>query len=163
MLAMESQYAQYAAGEDRPLGGFTALMGTYLAAVAGLAAAARLSGRRIPEPTAWDVLLWAGANYRLSRLLTKDPVTSPLRAPFTRFKGTSGPAELAEDVRGSGLRKAVGELVTCPFCTGLWIATSFAAGSVFAPGPTRMAAATLTSLALSDLLHFARAQLQSHA
>src|SRR6266568_6180594 len=51
------------------------------------------------------------------RLITKDPVTSPLRAPFTVFEGQEGQAELKEEVRGHGARKAVGELVTCPFCS----------------------------------------------
>ena len=121
------------------------------------------SSRTIPEPTPWDVVVIAGATHRLSRLVAKDPVTSPLRAPFARFKGTTGPAELAEEVRGSGLRKAIGELLTCPFCTGMWISTGFAAGLVFAPRPTRLAAGTLTALAASDLLHFARTRIQQAA
>ncbi len=153
----------YAAGDDRPLAGFAALMGAYLAAVGAIGSVARLTGRRVPEPTVWDVVLWAGANHRLSRLIAKDPVTSPLRAPFTRFKGTTAPAELAEEVRGQGVRKAVGELLTCPFCTSLWIATGFAAGSVFAPRQTRVAGAVLTSLTISDLLHFVRARAQQAA
>ena len=153
----------YAGGEDRPLGSFVGVMATYSTVVAGLAAAARLTRRTIPEPTPWDMVVIAGATHRLSRLVAKDPVTSPLRAPFARFKGTTGPAELAEEVRGSGLRKAIGELLTCPFCTGMWISTGFAAGLVFAPRPTRLAAGTLTALAASDLLHFARTRIQQAA
>jgi hypothetical protein len=38
----------------------------------------------------------------------------PDRVPFTAYQGTSGPAELDEEVRGEGVQKAVGELVTCP-------------------------------------------------
>ena len=48
-----------------------------------------------------------------------NPVTSPLRAPFTAYQDTSGPAELQEEVRGSGAQKTVGEHITCPFCTGI--------------------------------------------
>ena len=66
-------------------------------------------------------------------------MTSPLRAPFTRFEGPQGNAELAEEVRGSGARKAVGELVTCPFCLGPWVATALTAGLTFAPGVARPA------------------------
>ena len=45
------------------------------------------------------------ATHKLSRIIAKDPVTSPLRAPFTTFEGTSGPAELAEEPSsGQGLR-----------------------------------------------------------
>jgi hypothetical protein len=49
----------------------------------------------------------AAAAHKLSRLLAKDPVTSPLRAPFTSYQGTQGPAELKEEVRGQDGRKTV--------------------------------------------------------
>jgi hypothetical protein len=62
-------------------------------------------------------------------------------------------------VRGTGARKAVGELLTCPFCTGMWISTGLCAGLVFAPGVTRLAASGLTALTGSDFLHFLRAKL----
>ncbi|MFD0327857.1 DUF1360 domain-containing protein [Streptacidiphilus monticola] len=106
------------------------------------------------------MLLTAGAVHRLARLVAKDPVTSPLRAPFTTYQGVSGPSELAEEVRGSGARKAVGELVTCPFCTGLWIAGGLTAGQVFAPDATRLVSAALTAVTGADLLHFVRSWLQ---
>jgi hypothetical protein len=52
-------------------------------------------------------------------------VTSPQRSPFTAFEGTSGPAELAEDVRdGDSHRKTTGELISCPFCIGTWVAVA---------------------------------------
>ncbi|MEU4211756.1 DUF1360 domain-containing protein [Streptomyces sp. NPDC026206] len=158
--AAEKERAAYADGAEHPLGTYAATMGVYAAGVAALAAAARLTRRPLPEPTPWDVLLCAGATHRLSRLLTKDPVTSPLRAPFTRFRGTTGPAELDEEVRGHGPRKAIGELVTCPFCAGMWTVTGIMAGMVFAPRATRLAAAGMTALAGADLLHFARVWMQ---
>jgi hypothetical protein len=83
-----------------------------------------------------------------------DSASSPLRAPFTRYKGVSGPAELAEEARGGGVRKAVGELVTCPFCLSQWVATGFVLGFALAPRPTRMAASVFASLALADFLQF---------
>ncbi|RSS72768.1 DUF1360 domain-containing protein [Streptomyces sp. WAC06614] len=131
-------------------------MGVYSATVLGLAAAARAAGRRLPEPGLRDVALHAVATHQLARLLAKDPVTSPLRMPFTRFRGTSGPAELQEEVRGSGARKMMGELLSCPFCTGLWIATGLTGASLFAPRATRLAAATLAALAGADFLQYAR-------
>jgi hypothetical protein len=151
------------AGEDRPQGALLALTGVYVTAVAGIAAAARLTRRPLPVPGPWDVVLLAGATHRLSRLITKDSVTSPLRAPFARFEGTSGPGELQEEVRGRGARKAVGELLTCPFCVGVWTATGLAAGLVFAPRATRLAAGSLTAVAAADLLHFGRAIAQHAA
>lgn len=131
-------------------------MAAYAGVTGALSGAVKLSGRRLPARVPWgDLALLTVATFRVSRLLSKDPVTSPLRAPFTRFEGTSGPAELKEEVRGSGFRKAVGELVTCPFCLAQWTATAFAFGLVLAPRPTRFVAAVMTAVAGSDLLQLA--------
>jgi len=161
--AVREEEQAYTGGEDRPLGGYTGTMAVYAGVVAAIVGTARATRRTLPEPTAWDLVLCTGATHRLSRLLAKDPVTSPLRAPFTRFRGTTGPAELQEEVRGTGLRKTIGELVTCPFCTGLWISTGLAAGLVFAPRATRLTATALTALTGADLLHFLRARMQQAA
>ncbi|HEY0718014.1 MAG TPA: DUF1360 domain-containing protein [Streptosporangiaceae bacterium] len=158
------QEQRYAHGENFPLGGYVAAMSVFGGIVAAAAATARLTGVRLPDRISpWDTAVTAVATHKLSRLLAKAPVTSPLRAPFTAFEGTSGPAELAEDVPGSGARKTIGELVTCPFCLGMWVSTGFTAGYVFAPRATRLAATTLASLAGSDFLQFAYAYAEQKA
>lgn len=153
----------YAGDEDRPLGSFLAMMGIYSTATAAMAAVVRRSGKDLPDVTWSDIALVAGATHKLSRLVAKDPVTSPLRAPFARYKGQSGEAELAEQVRGTGPRKAMGELITCPFCVGQWVATGFVFGLVLAPRPTRLAASVFTSLTGADFLQFAYAKTQQAA
>jgi hypothetical protein len=161
---IHAEKAAYTAGEERPLGSFVSLMGAYAATVAAGAAAVRASGAALPETVGTrDLALISVATFRVARLLAKDPVTSPLRAPFARFAGTSGEAELAEEVRGSGPRKAIGELVTCPFCVGQWVATGFAFGLVLAPRATRLAAASLTAVAAADTLQFAYAKVEQAA
>jgi hypothetical protein len=158
----QSVAGDYAGDEERPLGSFVMLMGAYAAMVVGLSGAVWRSGRRLSEHTGWpDLLLLSIATHKIARLLAKDPVTSPFRAPFARFTGTSGEAEVAEEVRGSGPRKAVGELVTCPFCVGQWVATILAFGLVLAPGPTRLVAGVFTALTGADFLHLAYTKLQS--
>ena len=162
-LAHREKHA-YTQGEERPLGSFAALMGAYGATVAALSAAVRVSGRELPERfSGSDLALVTVATHKLARVIAKDPVTSPLRAPFTTFDGTSGEAELAEQVRGSGPRKAIGELVTCPFCLGQWVATGFVFGLVLAPRPTRLAASVFTALTGADVLQLAYAKAQSWA
>ena len=152
---------EYEGDRDRPLGGFLAVAGTYAAAVTGGVVVLRRRRQALPERlAAADLALVTVATHKLSRLLAKDPVTSPLRAPFTRYEGMSGPAELAEKVRGTGLRKAVGALVTCPFCLAVWVATAFVFGLVVAPRSTRLAAAVLTAVTGADVLHFAYAALE---
>ena len=100
------------------------------------------------------------ATHRLSRILAKDPVTSPLRAPFTRYTGTSGPAEVSEETRGTGLRHSTGELLSCTFCLAQWVATGYAAGLVFLPDLTRLTGATMTAVAGADALHLLYTRMQ---
>ena len=146
----------YAGDEERPLGDYLTLVAGYGVSVAVLTALARRFGRHLPErPALSDLVLLSVATHKLSRRLAKDPVTSPLRAPFTRFSGRSGEAEVAEEVRGTGPRKAVGELVTCPFCLGQWVVTALGFGLVFAPRPTRFACGLLSALTVSDFLQLA--------
>lgn len=160
--AARAQQTGYAGEEDRPLRGYAMTMATYGTMLGALTAAARLTGQEVPDGFApADITLGALATHKLSRLLAKDPVTSPLRAPFTSYEGTAGPSELQEGVRGKGGRKAVGELVTCPFCTSVWVATGMATGLIFFPKATRVARDTLAMLAGADLLQFAHALLQN--
>lgn len=154
---------EYAPGSDRPLAGYATLMGLYGAAVTAGTVALRRRGRPLPEVRAFDIALMGVATHKLARRMTKDSVTSPLRAPFTRYEGVAGPAELQEEVRGSGLRKAVGELITCPFCISQWVATGFVFGLLTAPRATRWAASVLASLALADFLQFAYAWAEQQA
>jgi hypothetical protein len=91
-------------------------------------------------------------------------VTAPLRAPFTRYSGNGGPAEVMEEVRATGgLRHSLGELLTCPFCLDVWISTGFAIGYVFAPRATRLVAATFTAITGADFLQLAYAKAQQAA
>ena len=150
------QKHEYTQGEDRPLGGFLGAMGVYSAVVAAGATAVRASGRPLPERIPLgDAVLLTVATFRLARRIAKDPVTSPLRAPFATFHGASGEAELAESVRGHGPKHAVGELLTCPFCLAQWVGTGFVFGYATAPRATRLAALTMTTVAGSDVLQFA--------
>jgi Protein of unknown function (DUF1360) len=142
--------------QERPLGAYLVLMGTFTAACGAFAAWVRATGRTLPERVEpGDIVLVAVATHKLSRLVTKDRVTSSLRAPFTRFQDDAGPGEVEEAARGHGLRRAIGELVICPYCIGLWIAAAFVCGLVAAPRTTRLVAAAFTALTGSDALQIA--------
>lgn len=145
---------EYSAGHSRPLPAYSAVLGTYATAVSLLAVIGRARGVRLPERfTVQDTVLLCAATHKASRLLTKEAVTSPLRAPFTRYEQATGEAEVNEAVRGNGVRHAVGELLTCPFCLGVWIASGLTAGLVFAPRVTRLVTSALTAIAASDTAH----------
>lgn len=148
----------YAPHEHRPLGGYTAELAGYGALVGAVALAARAGRATLPErlPAA-DVALLSVATHKLSRLLAKDAVTSPLRAPWVRYDDAAGPGEVNEQVRypHGGPRHALAELVTCPFCLGVWVATVLTGGLLVAPRITRLVAAGLTAVTAADFLQFA--------
>lgn len=147
---------EYSAGQDRPLGGYLGLISIYTSGTAAAALAAKLLKRPIPQRVnTADLLLVGIGAHKLSRMIAKDPVLSPFRAPFTTFAGQSGEAELAEDVRGHGLQHAVGELLTCPFCLAQWVATGLVAGLVLAPKATRLLASVVTAKAIADTAQLA--------
>ncbi|WNV87824.1 DUF1360 domain-containing protein [Umezawaea sp. Da 62-37] len=149
--------SNYAGDEARPLGGYLRAMGGFTGLVGVAAAVGKARGARLPEGFSWsDTVLVSVAVHKASRLLTKSSVTAALRAPFTRFEGSTGEGEVAESVPPTGdHRHALGELLTCPFCSGVWLATAFTAGLVLAPRATRLVATTLTTIAGSDYLHLA--------
>ena len=148
----------YAPHEHRPLDGYVVTMSAFGALAASFAVAAKVTGRPVPERvSAQDVVLISIATHKLSRLLAKDSVTSPLRAPFTRYAEPVGAAEVNEEVRdqGSSIRHSIGELITCPFCLAVWVATGLTGGLVLAPRLTRLATTAMTATAVSDFLQMA--------
>ncbi|WP_086667315.1 DUF1360 domain-containing protein [Lentzea kentuckyensis] len=150
-------------GEGRPLPGYLLAIGSYTALAGAVAATGRLTGVRLPERfSLGDTALVGVATHKASRLLTKEAVTSPLRAPFTRYEEPAGHAELTESPRSDHpARHAIGELLTCPFCAGVWIASGLTAGMVFAPRLTRLVSTALAAVAASDTLNLVYDKLKS--
>lgn len=144
------------------LAGFAGSISVYGLVVAGLLAGLRASGRELPERYELaDVLLGGVATHKFSRLVSKGSVTSPIRAPFTEFEGPAGSAEHNEQVRGHhGVRHTIGELLTCPFCLGVWTGTAYVAGLVVAPRLTRTWAAVFSVVGVSDALQHGYARLR---
>ena len=146
----------YRNGNERPLSGYLSLMSVYATGTLSAALAAKALRRPAPERwSPWDVTQLALATHKTARAIAKDPVTSPLRAPFTTYEGVSAPSELHEEVRGHGLQHSFGELLTCPMCLAQWVATGFTMGLIIAPGPTRAALAVMTAVAGADFLQHA--------
>lgn len=146
-------------GPEQPdrLAGYTAVMAVYASLfAAALAVADRRSGRDTRSaPQMWsDVILVGVASHKLSRLVTKQTVAAPLRAPFTRDVGPAGAGERNVRPKGSGLRHSLGELLACPFCVDVWIASAGTAGLRLAPGVARPALTTFAAVAVADLLQF---------
>ncbi len=146
----------YADPQERPpFRTYATLAAVLNTGFAGALLAAKRSGRLPESVSTKDLVLIGTASHKLSRVIAKDKVTAFLRAPFTEYQGRGGPAEVEERARGEGVRRAVGELLICPYCLGLWAAGAFHAGLMFAPRVTRVTASTLTALTLSDFLQIA--------
>jgi Protein of unknown function (DUF1360) len=150
-------YAGYAPPQEQPpFAAYATFATAFHAAMAGAVVAAKRSGRDLPQRVeAGDIVLIGMASYKLSRLVSKKKITAFVRAPFTELEGEGGPAELEEKPRGNGLRRAVGELLICPYCLGLWASGAFHAGLLLAPRATRFSASVLTAMSISDFLQIA--------
>jgi Protein of unknown function (DUF1360) len=130
----------------------------------GFVAEHRRSGRELPERLSTaDLALLAAATQKLTRLIAKDRVTSFARAPFMRYTGEAGPGEVSEEPRGTGLRLAIGELVSCPFCLAVWVGGGLAGSHLRRPKETRWVATLLALVAASDVLQFAYVAAQERA
>jgi hypothetical protein len=149
--------AGYADPQERPpFLPYLAFMGIFGTLVSTALAIAHRQGRELPAKIGASELMLVGtASHKLSRLISKDKVTSPIRAPFTELEGKGGPAELEERSRGSGFQKAIGELLICPYCLGLWVVAGFSVGLIFAPRVTRFVASLFSALTISDFFQIA--------
>ncbi|WP_251014466.1 DUF1360 domain-containing protein [Rhodococcus qingshengii] len=147
------------------VGGHAAMLAGYGLVVATISAVAAFTGKKLPgKMSTRDLAVTALAAHKLSRTVTKDAVTSPLRAPFVDHDGDGGPGEVMESPKHEdGLRGSVGELLTCPFCFDVWALTALTAGRVFAPRVSGVSVDALAALAGADFLHLAYAKAQQAA
>ena len=142
--------------QEQPLAGRITLVSAFAASLAAAGLAARVTGHAPPErPHPADVAMIGLATHKLSRLLTKSKATSFLRAPFTELQAPRGGGEVDERPRGRGVRRAVGELLVCPYCLSQWISAGFTAGLVLSPRATRLIAASYSAQTLADFLQLA--------
>lgn len=118
--------------------------------------------KELPERIApYDLLILGAASYRLSRIITKERVAAPLRSPVTKQSFDDSGLTNQEQPRGEGAERVLGELVTCPFCVGSWVAAGFTYSLVLAPRHTRFIAGILAVDAASGLLHCVFSKMRS--
>jgi hypothetical protein len=150
----EGTFEEYKKGEDVPLFSYGVLAGLFNLLFALFLLVARLSGKSIPERMdAKDIALLGMATHKLSLVGSQDAITSPIRAPFTELNEKESPKKVDERPRGEGIRRSVGELLTCQFCLGVWVASFFTYGFVLLPRTSRLVAAVFAAVTVSDFLH----------
>src|SRR5919201_470392 len=95
-MGLRRIYAGYA-DEPQPFAPYAGLMTFFNVAYAGAALLAARSRGGLPERySLLDVALVGAASHKLSRLIAEDKVTTPLRAPFARFKEDAPHGEVDE-------------------------------------------------------------------
>lgn len=143
----------YSPREPTHVAGYLGLLTAFGTGVAALTVGGRLTGRSLPDgydPV--DLLIGGVATYKFARLVSKDAVTTPFRAPFTTFEENAGSGEVNEEPRKGHPVHTIGELVTCPFCLAPWISTGYVAGLVLCPRVARTWAAVCGIVGVSDML-----------
>lgn len=71
-----------------------------------------------------DFILLSLASFRLTRLIVYDKITSFLRKPFFEEvgeKNEKGEIEIFIVPKKSGIKGWLGQLLSCYWCTGIWI------------------------------------------
>jgi Protein of unknown function (DUF1360) len=139
-----------------PHGAYATIAGVFFG---GLATVAALS-RRSPPGTALELAALAAATFKVSRMLTRERVGSFVRQPFVE-----GDADTGEDEHpaGTGLQRAIGELVTCPRCLGTWSAAALVSTEMISPRFGRLVTWSLGASAANDFLQAAFAALRAKA
>lgn len=138
--------------DPRPLAGYAVLLGGYTGLVGTATWLLRRRGARVDPVGPLELGMLGLATAHISRLLTKDSVTSVIRAPFTTFDEPAGEGESNEQVVRHGVAHAVGELLTCPFCTGQWVATGLVVGRAAAPQITAGVVTVAAAARLADFV-----------
>jgi hypothetical protein len=139
---------------ERPLGSYTALIGAFSAIFGGGILLANATGRLPRRPSLADIALAGVAAHKVSRLIARDKVAAPVRAPFTATV-EDDEGRLVDQPTGTGMRRAVGQLLTCPKCVGQWACATFVLGTIWSPRTTRAVESVFAADAISDFLHAA--------
>ena len=127
--ASSSDYAALSAG-------WAALLGAVLVA-------ARDKGDEPVRPA--EVVPLGLATFALAKLVAKEKVDAWVREPFVEERAGG------REPKGEGLRYAVGELITCTRCVGVWSALGLTALRVTRPREARVVNAVLGASAINDV------------
>lgn len=84
-----------------------------------------------------DLLILVLASFRLTHLIVFDTITSFIRNPFLLVSyeaDVTGQLVRNVQVKGTGLRRWIGELLSCHWCVGVWVAAGIVGLYLYVPG-----------------------------
>jgi Protein of unknown function (DUF1360) len=160
-MAVETGAPPRAQSPPPPYHAYAAIMGAFAGGLAVVGAFAGALDRDPQEYTWLDLATLGAASFKASRTITRDEVTSFLRAPFVEGEAHGGGGE--EPVASGDLQQAIGELVTCSRCGGTWAAAFLASTQVLAPRFGRLLTWSLAAAGINDWLQAGFAALTEKA
>jgi len=126
---------------------YAVINGVYLSGLAAVAVLAARSDDRDGIPLV-ELPVIGVAAFALADVLAKQKVTTWLREPFVEESADHKPLR----PEGSGLRYALGELLTCTRCVGSWCALGLVGLRIAAPAPGRAITAVFAAAGLNHYL-----------
>jgi hypothetical protein len=133
---------------------YVTLTGLFTSLLAAFALRERRNHENL-ELRPFDLVLLGLATFRLGRLAAYDKVFETFRLPVAETRPDETGAGDTVVPRGSGVRQALGELISCPICVGTWIGATLVYGLGVAPRVTRALLAIMSSVGLAEILNAA--------
>jgi hypothetical protein len=128
---------------------YAMLEAVFAAGMAGLIALTRRRERDgTPAIPLDELALLALATFTLADVLAKEKISTWIREPFVVEDADHKPVR----PEGSGLRHAVGELLTCTRCIGTWSALALVALRTASPAAGRATVRVLALAGINDLM-----------
>jgi hypothetical protein len=124
---------------------YAALNAVFAALLAGVVVAARERSRESEPLTTRDLAVTGAATFALSKVIARERIGSWVREPFVDEEHGRRP-------RGTRMRHAVGELLTCTRCVGAWSALGLVGLRLTSPATGRVVNDVLAVSAMNDWL-----------
>lgn len=149
----------------------TDVVARYAPLMAGFSAATavlvRLAARRGASPGGpLELTETALAAFYVTRVIAKEKVGAVVRHPFVEPHPDADPADPhgeAKQPTGDGLRRSIGELVTCTRCLGPWAGAALTVGQAFAPRSAPLVTRILALAGANSLLQASQTLLAESA
>ena len=151
MVTSDERRARGPAASPRPpYGAYAGIVGAFAGVLGVAGVLARALGRDPRHDTTLDLAVLSVATFKAARTISRDDVTSFIRAPFV--EGEAGGDSEEAPVETGDLQQAIGELVTCSRCVGTWAAAGLATTQILAPRFGRLLTWSLAAAGANDFL-----------
>lgn len=139
--------------EKRAYRAYSLITAVYFVFFTLLASLTHRAKRKKTNVTGADLALLGLATYRLSRVISYDRVTQYLRSPFVETgQGAPQIEGTREEPKGEGLQRAIGQLLTCAYCSSVWAGTFNSALFLLSPRVGRLFLLSMASSGLAEIL-----------